>query len=201
MSRLLILSLLLIPVFALAMGVVMLMGQMQPLPSGVQWLHLTDCSLPCWNGITPRVSSLGDAEDRIALAFPQFHQLSANSLPFQTWMLDDGVTQANINMAVDDGVVATLGIGTGIPSRQMPRLGDVLALFGAPTCVSFMDGAGAYVLSYENPDPRFGVYFYIDEASLVTPIVTMSLGASGNRICPPPNVSWTAFRRSLRRVF
>ena len=41
----------------------LLIGRAQPLPDRVAVLHLNDiCKLPCWIGITPDVTTLGEAE-------------------------------------------------------------------------------------------------------------------------------------------
>jgi len=41
----------------------LLIGRAQPLPDRVAVLHLNDmCKLPCWLGITPGVTTLGEAE-------------------------------------------------------------------------------------------------------------------------------------------
>src|SRR4051812_3134802 len=122
MNRFAVLSLFLVLVLSLLMSVALLIGRAQPPPERLSYLHLTDCDPPCWNGIIPRVSSRGDIEQRIAFTFPDYRALASANLPFLAWVLEDSA----IDVAVDDGLVYSVGIGTRLPLTQMPRLGDVL---------------------------------------------------------------------------
>ncbi len=199
MSRLLVFPLLLIPVFALAMGAFMLIGRMQPPSDAVQWLHLTDCTIPCWNSITPRASSRGQVEDRMNTTFPDFQQFPSPNLPFLDWTLRDTARHGSttIEFGLDDGVVSSVVIGTNFVSDQMPRLGDVLSLFGAPTCVNNVRGSLKSLLSYENPAHHVILQFTVDQPSLFTRVVVMSVGASYNLTCQKLlAISWQEYRNS-----
>lgn len=50
---------------ACAVGMVLAIGQRQPLSDELALLHLTDCAPPCWIGITPGITTLDEAKIRI----------------------------------------------------------------------------------------------------------------------------------------
>jgi hypothetical protein len=47
-----------------------LFGRQQPLPESVAMLRLTDCELPCWIGIVPGKTTIGEARDRVLRTYP-----------------------------------------------------------------------------------------------------------------------------------
>lgn len=55
---------------ALLVGAALLVGLRQPPSAWASLLKLDDCALPCWIGIEPGLTLLGDAERRIGAAFP-----------------------------------------------------------------------------------------------------------------------------------
>jgi hypothetical protein len=196
MRRLARLALVLVTVCALMMGAALLIGQQHPTPERVERLHLTDCSPPCWNGITPRVSSRGEIETRVNSTFPDFRQLGSGNLPFLTWVFDDlAADDTSINVALDDGLVYSLSIGTGFPSEQMPNLGEMLTVFGAPTCIATDNRSGYSTLSYENAAHQIVLQFSVDQASLFAPVSSLSVGVSKTVTCQKLlALSWPDFR-------
>src|SRR5258708_19418668 len=48
-----------------ATGVALLLGRAQPMPDQLALLHLGDCQLPCWIGIVPGKTTVGEARQRI----------------------------------------------------------------------------------------------------------------------------------------
>src|SRR5579859_1219802 len=47
------------------MALVIFVARQQPLPPRLAMLHLTDCELPCWIGITPGVTPADQVKARI----------------------------------------------------------------------------------------------------------------------------------------
>jgi hypothetical protein len=45
------------------------LGRNQPVPPSLQALHFDDCALPCWIGIIPGKTTIGEAERNIARTF------------------------------------------------------------------------------------------------------------------------------------
>src|SRR5258707_8222360 len=50
---------------AVAVSGAILIGRRQPIPDRIALLHLNDCELPCWIGIVPGKTTLGETQDRI----------------------------------------------------------------------------------------------------------------------------------------
>ena len=48
-----------------ATGAALLLGRAQPMPDQLALLHLGDCQLPCWIGIMPGKTTVGEARQRI----------------------------------------------------------------------------------------------------------------------------------------
>src|SRR5688572_24925895 len=65
MRRLIFSTTALIVVFSLTAPISILIGRHQPLPERVAMLHLTDCELPCWIGIVPGKTTVGEAVERV----------------------------------------------------------------------------------------------------------------------------------------
>jgi hypothetical protein len=195
MRRLIVLSLVLVTVFALLMGGALLIGRAQPPSERIERLHLTDCDPPCWNGITARVSSRGEIEQRIAITFPEYQAMGVTSLPFQSWVMDS----STIDVAVDDGVVHSVALATQLPKKSMPRLGDVLAIFGAPTCIVVYKAATSATLYYENEAHEVILIVSIYQRSLMSLANNFSIGIFYNLTCESHiGMTWQAFRRSQR---
>ena len=56
--------------FALLIFAARVIGQAQP-PPALQELHLTDCQLPCWSGITPGKTTFAEALQQLKAIYPQ----------------------------------------------------------------------------------------------------------------------------------
>ncbi|HLY26794.1 MAG TPA: hypothetical protein VKQ72_10675 [Aggregatilineales bacterium] len=52
-------------VLLVCIGLVIFVARQQPLPPRLAMLHLTDCALPCWIGITPGVTPVEQVKARI----------------------------------------------------------------------------------------------------------------------------------------
>lgn len=65
MRRLLKWIFILLAVIAAGIVLAQSIGRQQPLPERVAILHLTDCKLPCWIGIVPGKTTVGEARRRI----------------------------------------------------------------------------------------------------------------------------------------
>ena len=144
MTRLAALSLLLAAIFSLMIGATMRIGHRQPIPERIQALHLADCSLPCWNGITPGKTSLKEAKARVDATFADFEGSSSEAGDkFLTWTEVDDISRivSVVDITFENGLASTVSIGTDHRSDQMPTLGEVLAIFGSPSCIDIKDEA------------------------------------------------------------
>lgn len=198
MGRLCALLLFLITIFALMMGVSMQIGQRQSQPARVQRLHLADCLLPCWNGIRPGVSSASAAKDRINAALPDFESLSsAGSSKFLIWTEYADIDRVVhvVNVTIQNSLVATIGIGTDHTSSEMPTLGEVLAVYGAPTCLEIDDVTDHSNWFYENSGHHFMLQFSVPTLSLASPVNNFVFGVADNATCQTTlALTWHDFR-------
>jgi hypothetical protein len=79
--RLLKWCLLLCCVFTIGIGITLLLGRQQPVPANIAALQLDACELPCWIGIVPGESLVGDAKTQIQQVFgnqPDYQILEHN---------------------------------------------------------------------------------------------------------------------------
>ena len=198
MRRLAALSLGVVAIFALMMGATLLMGHMQPPSERVERMHLTDCTPPCWNDITPRMSSRGDVETRVSSTFPDFKPLGSGNLPFLSWVQADlTIDDRSINVALDGGLIYSIGIGSPLASDQMPSLGEVLAVFGAPTCAVIDPTSRGATFSYENAAHQVILQVSVAQPSWFSPVMSMSVGVSNQAVCEKAAVlSWPEFRHA-----
>ncbi len=114
---------------ALAIFGARLIGQMQPPSDELAGLHLTDCALPCWLGITPGETSYEAAVQRISTAYPQVVP------PAQA------TTDMHFNVETPFGQILLSADRRGVVHRMTIHtfnlrgvtLGSVVSLLGAPT--------------------------------------------------------------------
>jgi hypothetical protein len=123
-----------------------LIGRGQPPPARIQLLHLSDCSPPCWIGITPRQTQDADASRSLSDVFG-VPRMNADSMGgeyglFRILPLSDAVNSDDImpiQFQVNQGIVDEIRIpalfGNGVPEVEMPLLGDMVNLLGKPACV------------------------------------------------------------------
>ena len=185
MGRLITVSLLLITIFALVIGALLTITQAQTFPARVERLHLSECALPCWNGITPGASTPDEATDRINTSLPELSGRSANAdSQFLTWTETDDLNRivSVVDVTFENGRVATIGIGTDHVSNEMPRLSEVLAVYGAPTCIEIDDVTDHSYWFYENADHHFMLQFST-LLSLASPVNNFVFGDSGSETC------------------
>jgi hypothetical protein len=185
MRRLLILSLLMAVVTSVLALAAVGVGRAQP--DRPDWLHLRDCALPCWAGMTPGLTPIGDVKQRLSAlmlgsgrSWMPSSPLDAHN-PFFTWSSVDRLTGVSINLfAENDGKTASLiGIGSDHRDSLMPRLGDALLAFGPPTCVIAASDLSLFNLIYE--DRAAGSLSEIDTDSLrwTSPIRSFSAETEG----------------------
>src|SRR5258707_6670431 len=56
-------------ILTVCIALVILLARRQPLPPRLAMLHLTDCELPCWIGITPGVTPVDQVKARIEAVY------------------------------------------------------------------------------------------------------------------------------------
>ncbi len=132
--------------FSAFAGVAILIGRQQPLPEHLAMLHLTDCAPPCWIGIVPSVTAQGDVKAIFEKAFPNHRPYfivpgNMGGVQFQSQLTIE--TTPLPRDRVSQILIADLdssGNYIAADSPLMPRLGDVLILWGFPTCMYVESG-------------------------------------------------------------
>ena len=121
----------LILAFVLLILLARAIGSVQPLPEALEALHLTDCKLPCWLGITPGKTTFAEAVQKVIRVYPQASEnQDGHSLDAAVEM---GSTDFTISIDADgSGFVEEVYIYTAETTPFM--LGDVVNLLGVPTC-------------------------------------------------------------------
>jgi hypothetical protein len=193
MKRLGAILLLLTAIFSLTIWASGVVGQARPMPDPVQRLHLTDCPMPCWASITPGITSLSEVKRQIPALFPDFDSVSTDDA-FMAWQRAASQSYTlSINITFKNGVVENMSIGTGFPTDDMPRLGELGAIFGAPTCVTIDERSGYASLLYESTSSQAMLKVSVFRLALNSPVHNLTFGDYDNFTCLR-SLSWLAFR-------
>ncbi len=121
---------------ALLIGLMRLIGSIEPPPAALSVLHLTDCQLPCWLGIIPGQTSFDEALQRVAASSPK----ALDTYPSQHTIeatYEQGYSPIPVDViADDDGIVRQIILQTA--HLNGVTLGNLLGLYETPTCMSNM---------------------------------------------------------------
>jgi hypothetical protein len=132
--------------FTLCLMAFMLIGRTQPPPTLIRQLHLTDCAMPCWIGITPGATQAEAVNRYVMDTFNSTNSQLSSSVPAYEWFTIVPLTQPArrgegmpIQFGVNQGIVGEILIpaffGSSTPDVTMPALGDMVNLLGTPDCV------------------------------------------------------------------
>jgi hypothetical protein len=134
MRRLIFSTTALIVVFSLTAPISILIGRHQPLPERVAMLHLTDCELPCWIGIVPGKTTVGEAVERVKQTYPnlEFTSFTDESGSYVTGM-DSDKLQVQFGITTYDAVVQNMGIY--LKFRPSVSLGELYSILGEPDTI------------------------------------------------------------------
>ena len=116
--------------FALLIFAARALGHILPPPEALHALHLTDCALPCWMGITPGQTSYEEALRRVEAAYPQAVIVQPTQI-FVEYLLDSSFGSAVLG--ISDGQVDSIYLDLG--DVEGIALGDAALLYGVPPCV------------------------------------------------------------------
>jgi hypothetical protein len=154
MWRLLKLTSLLVLLLALTISIAVLIGRMQPPPERLAALHMTYCAPPCWIGIMPGTTTQGEVEALFGEAYPHHEPFfirlgdAGGGLQIQTYSTIESVpASTDIVHSIFIADMDKSGNNVMADSPLMPHLGDVLALWGPPTCM-FADAPDFWRLHY-----------------------------------------------------
>lgn len=136
----------LLPLLTFCLIVFILIGRTQPPPALIRQLHLTDCAMPCWIGITPGATKAEMVNRYVMDTFDSTNSRLSSSVPAYEWFTIVPLTQPArrgegmpIQFGVNQGIVGEILIpaffGSSTPDVTMPALGDMVNLLGAPSCV------------------------------------------------------------------
>jgi hypothetical protein len=129
--------------FAILITVARVIGREQPPPLTLAQLHLDDCKLPCWLGITPGETTFDDAVKRVTSAYPQNVSVQETQI-FVAYLIRSWYGAASVQVAA--GTVNSIFLLTSDVDGL--AIGDVAALFGAPDCIP---GESPAILIYNFP--------------------------------------------------
>ncbi len=197
MNRLLRLALYTCLLLTVAVFSARMAGHIQPVPQSIAHLHLLDCTPPCWIGIVPGLTTVGDAKAKLVATY--------GGLQFKDSGFADGPVTAN---AVENAIegddfylfvrldISTLVDGKSEPvqsiglfesrsdrSNYAPTVADILGTFGPPRWVIvevLMSSGYEITLKYDGFDAVFSTYanrvaltenpyFYLANQALQTP--------------------------------
>jgi hypothetical protein len=122
--------------FALLIYTVRALGSSQPPPAVLSRLHLTECVLPCWMGITPGATAMRDAAQRLStinLGGPMSEANDGRSM-WGTFEVNGSLVYVQIQ-ATDDALVRQITLISALVDGV--RFGDVVSDLGVPTCGKF----------------------------------------------------------------
>jgi hypothetical protein len=115
--------------FVLLILAMHLVGSLQPLPQAMTELHLDECALPCWIGITPGKTTFDDALDRLSESHPM-NVFVRGSLIYADYQANAPIGQ--ISLQAWNGVINLIHLTPGRDANL--ALGDIVQRFGTPGC-------------------------------------------------------------------
>jgi hypothetical protein len=145
MRRLFIYSIGLFLLFSVAIIVMILIGRAKLIPDRLAMLHLTDCQIPCWIGITPSKTTISQAKayiDAVYATAPDYlivdtQESDDTLLQFliHTKSSSDGVAFIRVS-ASHNGVIAWIDITffdlKGQPLGIPPTIAELHSILGPP---------------------------------------------------------------------
>lgn len=146
-------SLLVLLTVTLVTGAAMLLGRALPIPDRVALLHLGDCQLPCWIGITPGKTSIGEARQRIKDVYVQMAGYTVDESGEPTCclrILENGKSRLLITLNTwgnppqnSPVQLIYLGVtGQSGPKSDTLTIADTAAYLGNPTYFVFSAAVG-----------------------------------------------------------
>ncbi len=115
--------------FALLLFAAQFVGSLQPPPTAMTDLYLTDCALPCWMGITPGQTTFNEALQRLKTTHPM-NVFVRGSLIFADYQ--EHARFGRITLQAWDGVVNLIHLTPGEDAELL--LGDIAQRSGSPGC-------------------------------------------------------------------
>ena len=150
-------AILLIFIFSAISGASIWIARQQPAPERVAMLHLTDCQLPCWIGITPGVTTMDEAEQKILRVYGNAPNIKIEFIEgdqrFQVKNAITGKVVFDVYLRYssrDDSKIYSIAI---LFDNQPPSIGDLITLLGHPTRIAYLypiDIKPPPVLIYKN---------------------------------------------------
>src|SRR5215207_2791177 len=116
-------------VFVLLILAMHLVGSLQPLPQAMTELHLDECALPCWIGITPGETSFDDAIQHLTESHPM-NVFVRGPLIYADYQANAPIGQ--ISLQAWNGVINLIHLTPGRDANL--ALGDIVQRFGTPGC-------------------------------------------------------------------
>lgn len=116
-------------VFVLLVIAMHAVGSLQPLPQAMTELHLDECALPCWIGITPGETTFADALRRLNQSHPM-NVYVRGSLIYADYQANAPIGQ--ISLQAWNGVINLIHLSPGKDAGL--ALGDIVERFGTPGC-------------------------------------------------------------------
>jgi len=152
MKRLLTLCLLLTVTLSVSAFASISIGRIQPALEAIRRWQMTDCAMPCLAGITPNLTTWDGAVDHMARWFSDYGVREPDGRAWRWAKRDEPVGRGNmilIGAAGSGSPVSSVHIFGADRVETMPTLGELVALWGSPDCMTVDSGLGYLVLYYE----------------------------------------------------
>jgi hypothetical protein len=159
MRRLLMFGFLLTTLLALVCAILVLSARIT-VSKNVKYALLNDCTLPCFAGAIVGKSDLNDAfqklsarldpESGFVLDNPPFARGDENSFFWRRHNMTFG-TEEGISAGFVSKILTDITVRFDLEDASTPKLGDLLAYYGLPSCVEIAMN-GNYVLLYLHHD-------------------------------------------------
>jgi hypothetical protein len=145
--------------FLAVIGLIVVVGRQGPPPESISAYHFTDCAPPCWLGIVLGKTTADTARYQIKTVFGEDFDIAVSEPSLGTMFFSDGATGTKVLLALerveltqkDDPTrrlmirlisdqhrsVMREMIFTRSGSQYFPMVGDLIAVYGPPTCLSY----------------------------------------------------------------
>jgi hypothetical protein len=118
--------------FALLIFGAQVLGEALPLPEAIRGLHLTDCPLPCWSGISVGETPLHEASERIRALYQETKPKVVGSTLAAVY--EAGASSGTVEVFADENAIVRQ-ITMYVTDVKDLALGDIISLMGTPTFI------------------------------------------------------------------
>jgi hypothetical protein len=145
-------------------AVARLIGFVQPMPTIMSALYLDQCPVGCWLGLYPGRATINATRhtlyalrgEPVPPSSPQNHYTGSEiiTIPLKG---DQTSNLLSIGLGINEGITTSIFIPYPNYNLRMPRLGDLVGMYGPPDCVLWVKTNA--ILSYfvESSDTQISI--------------------------------------------